>query len=395
MFSPFSNNGYQRFPKWSVIDPNVNGYFGYAGGMSGDGQFVIASRQTPRNFFCYNGWTGATRYTFTTPTTCDYDLAGVSPNGKYAALADSTYDGGNGRVYIFNLNDGSLKRTIEAYNPENLADVNFAFSANFSFSYDGSILAIGAPSYRKKTASQPTAGEDVGAVHLYNVETGTRLTTIYPPYFNYNGSDNAGFFGLIVTLSYDGTRLVTTNPFKGASFDGQAYLYDATTFSLLQTYNPPNPIGVNVYGFVQNISADKNKIYFGDAQQTVSGTANAGVIRVCSATTGALLQTFNNPLVGSGVTLFGSFVQPTADGTKLITTGIIGTQRIWLSVDAETGLNPRFLVIQEQENIGSQQYGFIAKADLFGTRLLLTNPFLKTPYLDQGGVYVYNITGQT
>lgn len=358
--------------------------------MSADGQFVIVSRSTPRAFFCYNGWTGALRYTFSTPTTCNNQIVVISPNGKYVMLADTAYATNNGRVYIFNANDGSLKTTIEAYNPESIAN-NLNFVSTGMFSNDGSILAIGASSYRRKTATDPTVGTQVGAVHLYNVETNTRITSIYPPYFNYNSPENA-LFGNQVTISLDGTRLVTTAPYKNAAnFQGQAYLFNAANGTLLQTYNPPNPITFNLYGLVQSLSFDKQKVYIGDSQQTISGTANAGCIRVCSASTGALLTTFNNPLIASGVTLFGGRILCTADGTRLITTGVIGTQRIWLSINAETGGDSKILVSHEAENTATQNYGYWSRIDQFGQRLLLTNPYLKTPYLDKGGAYVYDV----
>lgn len=395
MFSPFSNNGYQRFDKWSVIDPTVNGYFGYAAAMSADGQFVIVSKGSPITFTCYNGWTGQFLYTITPPTTCNESIVAISPNGLYVMLADTTYSNQNGRVYIFNAKDGSLKRTIDAYNPENLTGVNFVSTG--AFSYDGSILAIGASGYKRKTAASPTTGEAIGAVHIYNVETGIRITSIAPPYFNYNNNE-IGLFGAQVSLSFDGTRLLTTAPFKTVSSltaAGQGYLHNATNGTHLHTYTSPNPISYGFFGLIQSISADKQKVYFGDYTQTVSGTANAGIIRVCSASTGALLSNFNNPLIGSGVTLFGGFVQTVADGTKLITTATIGSQRIWLSVNAETGGNPLILTSQELENTGTLNYGYYAKADLFGQRLMLTNPLLKAPYQDRGGVYVYDIRSST
>lgn len=393
MFSQFSNNGYQRFNKWSIIDPTVFGYFGQSATMSGDGQFVVISKTSPLGFFCYNGWTGALRYTFSTPTVCNSQFTVISPDGRYVMLVDTAYASGNGRVYIFNTADGTLKTTIDAYNPENISGVGFA--GRGAFSYDGSILAIASSSYKRKNINFPTTGQASGAVHLYNVETGARITSIAPPYFNYNSPENAAF-GEVVSLSFDGTRLVTTAPFKDSmTFQGQAYLYDATNGTLLQTYNPPAPIAFNVYGIVQDIARDKQKIYFGDYGQTVGGTANAGCIRVCSATTGALLNTFNNPLIGSGVLDFGGFVQTVADGTTLITTARIGTTRIWLSVNAETGGNPQILTSPEMENLSTSNYGYVAKADLFGRRLLLTNPFLRAPYLDQGGAYVYDISFST
>ena len=100
------------------------------------------------------------------------------------------------------------------------------------------------------------------------------------------GSD---WFGWSVSISGDKVLVGAILDDTGASDAGAAYLFDGTTGALLQTFNNPTPAASDQFGYSVSISGDK--VLVGSINDD-TGAANAGAAYLFDGTIGALLQTF-------------------------------------------------------------------------------------------------------
>ena len=102
------------------------------------------------------------------------------------------------------------------------------------------------------------------------------------------------------SASIDGNKFIVGAPYDdtGAYGAGSAYLFDSTTGALLQTFNNPTPVITEDF-FGNSVSISGDKVLIG-ADSDDTGATNAGSAYLFDATTGALLQTFNNstPVAG-------------------------------------------------------------------------------------------------
>ena len=127
--------------------------------------------------------------------------------------------------------------------------------------------------------------------HLFDATTGLLTQTFDDP-----TPAAYDFFGNEVSVSGNnvliGTRLDTCCATEG----GSAYLFDATTGLLTQTFTNPVPsISIShQIGFGQAVSVDGNNVLIGNLYDETGATA-AGSAYLFDATTGLLTQTFNNP----------------------------------------------------------------------------------------------------
>jgi hypothetical protein len=130
---------------------------------------------------------------------------------------------------------------------------------------------------------------DVGAAYLFDSSTGVLLQTFNNP--NPSKGDRFGY-------SVAG---VESNVLIGAPRDdpagvtnaGSAYLFDSTTGALLFTFNKPNPTADDEFG--NAVAGVGSNALIGAPYDDPGGVTNAGSAYLFSGTTGALLQTFNNP----------------------------------------------------------------------------------------------------
>ena len=153
-----------------------------------------------------------------------------------------------------------------------------------------------------------TNGTDVGQVHLFDATTGTLLQTFDDP-----TPTNGDSFGNSVAL--DGNRLLIGAPYddtQGVNI-GQAHLFDATTGALLQTFDDPTPTNGDLFG--NHVALDGNRAIIGAVFDNTNGT-DVGQAHLFDVTSGALLQTFNDPTITSGDEEFG--VSVALDGNNVL-----------------------------------------------------------------------------
>jgi hypothetical protein len=148
-----------------------------------------------------------------------------------------------------------------------------------------------------------TGGTDTGRAYLFNAATGALLQTFANP--NPGGlptSVPSDAFGLRVSLSGNLVLIGARSDETGTTFNnsGAAYLFNATTGGLLRTFTNPTP-GIND-NFGQAVAVSGNLALIsaiGDANGSPS-RGGSGAAYLFDITTGALLQTFLNPTPATG-----------------------------------------------------------------------------------------------
>jgi hypothetical protein len=136
-----------------------------------------------------------------------------------------------------------------------------------------------------------TNGNDVGQAHLFDANTGTLLRTFEDP-----SATSLDQFGISVAM--DGTRVLigAMGDNNNGFFVGQAYLYDAVSGELLQTFDDPTPTGEDQFG--TSVALDGNYVLVGARGDDTNGS-NIGQAHLFDAITGSLLWTFNDPTITS------------------------------------------------------------------------------------------------
>lgn len=146
-----------------------------------------------------------------------------------------------------------------------------------SVAVDGELMVIG-------KAHSTT----VGTAYIFDATTGTRLFTLNNPNStvgdNFAGDvDISGTTVVVGSSSYSG---------GGVSKAGRAYIYSATTGSLLRTIENPYPGSTDLFG--ASVAISGNRVVVG-AYNDDAAVSNAGRAFVFNASTGALISTLENP----------------------------------------------------------------------------------------------------
>lgn len=124
-----------------------------------------------------------------------------------------------------------------------------------------------------------------GKLFHLNATTGDLLQTYGNPVPNMIGSANFG-----TSVAVQGNNLLIgakTSTVSGRIGAGAAYLFDATTGDVLQTFQPPTPIARQLFGSEVALAGDNVVI----GTQKLSGEQASDGVYVYSAGTGALLHT--------------------------------------------------------------------------------------------------------
>jgi regulation of enolase protein 1 (concanavalin A-like superfamily) len=138
-------------------------------------------------------------------------------------------------------------------------------------------------------------GTDSGKAYIYNATTGTLLYTLNNPN-PYDTSTNDQF-GNSVAISGNyaivGTRYEKD---AGGTFSGKAYIYNATTGTLLYTLNNPNAYSTSANDqFGTSVAISGNYAIVGARQEDDAAGLDSGKAYIYNVTTGQLVHTLNNP----------------------------------------------------------------------------------------------------
>lgn len=217
--------------------------------------------------------------TFGDVVAIDGDYAIVS---SYNETADGVYR--SGVAYIFNVTTGALVHTL--LNPNAYGTTSedwFGVSADIS----GNFAIVGAQ------FEDSALDNYAGKAYIFNVLTGTVIHILSNP----SATPNEEEFGCAVAI--DGNyAIVGARDLKvgAANNGGRAYIYNATTGTLLHTLVDPNPYGdasLDLFGHAVAISG--NFAIVSARQEDEAGQPDSGKAYIFNVTTGALVHTLNNP----------------------------------------------------------------------------------------------------
>ena len=214
------------------------------------------------SIYIYDTATGVLLNTIDNPTPEVNDYFGLRfvLDGDYvvvAARGDNTGATDAGSVYVYNVNTGVLLLTIN--NPEPEAGDVFGQRLDIS----GNHLIVSAD-------RDDTDATDAGTVYIYDLTTGTLLTTISNPV-----PENGDLFGHAVSI--DGNYAVVTSILDstGAANTGTVYIFEVSTGQLVYTLTNPTPEASDTFG--QSVSIDGNVLTVGSSRDDIGGTDTGAV----------------------------------------------------------------------------------------------------------------------
>ena len=229
--------------------------------------------------YLFDASTGDLLQTFLNPTPALSDRFGnsVAAVGNNVLVgAPREYD--SGAAYLFDASTGDLLQTF--VNPTLAPRDWFGYSVTTV----GNNVLVGAP-------WDETGGRVAGAAYLFDASTGDLLQKFPNP--TPDGHDRFGH-----SVAAVGNNVLVGAPYDNmgvprAGHPGVAYLFDASTGDLLQTLLNPAPYARHDY-FGYSVAAVGNNVLVG-APRADWDFFDPGVAYLFDASTGDLLQTFMNP----------------------------------------------------------------------------------------------------
>jgi hypothetical protein len=281
-----------------IVNPSPNDGDGFGGAISLSGGKALIGARTDATTgtgsgraYVYDSTSGALLRTFENPTPATNDQFGgaVSLSGNLALIGaqnDALGGTSSGAAYLFNVTTGALTRTFANPGPTpNIVD-NFGHSVAIS-SNRALISAIG----------DDRGASNAGAAYLFDTSTGAVLQTFLNP--TPQSGDN---FGFDVALFGNRALISTINDDTAALNAGAAYLFDTTTGALLHTFLNPTPELNNVFGnndnFGFSVALSSTRIAIGAPNENVNGFRN-GAVYLYDLTTFNLLDTVVIPTPNS------------------------------------------------------------------------------------------------
>ena len=291
---------------WTLNNPNaystsLSDNFGYS--VAIDGNYCIVGAYAEDDAvgsdsgkaYIFDVTTGSLLQTLNNPntystSTTDSFGRSVAISGNYCivgAYIEDDLDGtASGKAYIFDVTTGALLFTLN--NPS-------AYSTSANDQFGSSVAISGNYCIVGAYAEDDAVGSDSGKAYIFDVTTGALLQTLNNP--NAYGTSSTDKFGSSVAISGNycivGAYLEDDS---GGSDSGKAYIFDVTTGSLLQTLNNLNAYGTSVSDkFGYSVAISGNYCIVGAYAEDDSGGTDSGKAYIFDVTTGALLQTLNNP----------------------------------------------------------------------------------------------------
>jgi len=220
------------------------------------------------------------------PTAFNYFGSFVSISGNNILIGSPSNNTSgktsSGAAYLFSATTGHLLQSFSEPHPG--AFNRFGNSVSIS----GNNILIGSP------ANATSGKTSSGAAYLFSAATGHLLQSFSDPHpANYNN------FGSSVSIS--GNNMLIDSPYNatsGKKDSGAVYLYNATTGHLLQSFSEPHPAIDNYFGSFPSISG--NNILIDSSNNDTSGKKQSGAAYLYNATTGHLLQSFSEPRPATG-----------------------------------------------------------------------------------------------
>jgi outer membrane protein assembly factor BamB len=228
---------------------------------------------------------------------------------------------------------------------------------------------------------EDNSGEtQTGAAYLFDATTGNLLQTFLNP--NPAGASQFGY-----STAISGNKVLIGTPLEdtGAIDSGAAYLFDATSGKLLQTFLNPSPTYFGLFGRSVAINGDKILINALNNINSEAGKTSIGTVYLLDAITGNLLQTFVHPTPNEN-DQFGYSIGIEGNNV-LIGTATSGIAHLF---DATTGnLLQTFL-----KRTPAEYDGFGSAVAISGDNLLISASDDSTGVPNNGSVYLFQRTSE-
>ncbi len=224
--------------------------------------------------------------------TGDYFGLAFSATDTDKTIAGAPYEsedgyGYSGKAYIINSTTGSILHTLDNPNPYGTPQNDYF---GWACDIDGNYAVVGA------YVEDESGASGSGKAYIYNTTTGGLLHTLNNPGAGIGSPPHNDNFGYAVAMS--GLNIVVTARWEGADGirSGRAYLFSASTGSLLDTLENPNAYGSadNDY-FGLSADIDGNNIIIGAPGEDEAGASSSGKAYIFDATTGLVTHTLSNP----------------------------------------------------------------------------------------------------
>lgn len=277
LFDASSGARLERFYDPSPKSESFGDSAAIAGGRALIGAPGFGSIITQGIAYLFDSATGVLLRAFQNPSPEPGDEFGFSvaisgDNALVGAPRDNTAVHQSGSAYLFDAQSGSLLQTINDPNP--------ASGDRF-----GEVVAISGDNILVTSAT--------GGAHLFNAENGALLRTLSHP------GPAGSRLGPAGSIEGAHVLLEGSEPVGQAQVE-RAYLFDAATGSLLQTFNVTSPDAKDYD--LRSVSISGNSALIG---AFIRGTTVGGAY-LFDAATGTLLQRLDNPNPTSGDAFGGS-----------------------------------------------------------------------------------------
>lgn len=232
-----------------------------------------------------------------TPKNSDAFGASVSLDGNFALVGASGHKSGGlslGQAHLFDVGSGNLIYNLN--DPTPTTNDYFGYSVDI----DNGYIVVGA-------TGDDTLGNAIGQAHIFEVATGNLLFTLNDP-----SPTTADRFGASVGINGNNIIVGAPGDDSNGTDDGQAYLFDATSGNLLQTFSAPASALSNQFGVT--VALDGNNVLIGSPYDNSDGT-NVGRAYLYDAVSGNLLHTLSDPTI-TGADNFG--VSLDIEGSRIL-----------------------------------------------------------------------------
>ncbi len=275
--------------------------FGYAVAVRGSTTVVSAPYEDYESLGAYDAGTvylfdeqtGGLSLTLTNPSPRSNELFGHAlsvADGLLVVGAPGAYNAAGttpvGEVYVYDLSNGQLIRALSNPSPANGDE--FGYSVAIS----GGLIAVGA---RRDDAAQ----FDIGAVHVFNAQTGALLRTINNP-----SPATSDMFGTAVALGNGLLAVGSPLDDNGLTDSGSVFVFDAVSGALLGPLSAPTPAPGDYFG--ASLAIAGGRIVVGASLKDVNAV-DSGAAYLYDASTRVLSRTLSgfNPgpsgLMGNSV----------------------------------------------------------------------------------------------
>jgi hypothetical protein len=296
-----SNTLIQTLDNPNPYATSANDNFGSSVAISGNYAIVSAFNESDAGgtysgkAYIFNVSTGALVHTLNNPnaygtTQSDYFGNSVAISGNYAIVSaygeDDAGATDSGKAYIFSVSTGALVHTLN--NPNAYGTSNLDYFGN-SVAISGNYAIVSA---NLEDDTSGTNGLSSGKAYIFNVSTGTLIHTLDNP--NAYGTGREDWFGNSVAIS-DNYAIVGAyrEDDAGGTTSGKAYIFDVTTGQLVHTLNnPSSSTAEDQFGYSVAISGDYAIV--GAPNDTLIDSGS-GTAYVFNATTGTLVKNLYNP----------------------------------------------------------------------------------------------------